>query len=587
MSHGLIELEVAQAMGFEHDLYPTADGVMVAIISPDNFTSYKNQINAIDNFYYLDEDINVSCVEVLSTIEGIHIYLSPYNLDDNVIDSLTDGDVKLNETYLAIRNMGDMPRNRIDIDEFITSLNTYHNPDNDDAPVIIPPAPEEAPAPAIPIEDIIVGKLTDCYGVVVADEKTTYTGNNMNVVEFVDERMKMLAKRTKKLIVISSDGSLVGHVLSSIIQERELKDHIIQIVNAPSQYRGSDEAIMFGHNIKCNGISSNFKSSKTFTDAATNKIYASLEGYVLTDYAYLFRNTNNENKTETAFDLMLKRWDDNMDYTSQYKEDVEYAKRFNENICESVSRFISENKSDYMVELENNHQKAVNEIESSQAKLSIALKNKADIDQILFSYNANSQTKTIYKEVRKDMDGLFQLPQIKSIFLNERSLNVNTNEINVLDSRTGDYHNIGTFEIRIKLSVDRYSESSTVNIINTKYQIKAFSDGVMQAPHVFRDGHLCHGNIINSVMEYYSQMNIYNLVFSLIMFLESANVDDPAGAQVNKWPVVSKEEIEKQVEEAKASKEFRMVAEGSDTSDEVESEFIDAMNVTVTLKEGK
>ena len=60
----------------------------------------------------------------------------------------------------------------------------------------------------------------------------------------------------------------------------------------------------------------------------------------------------------------------------------------------------------------------------------------------------------------------------------------------------------------------------------------------MEAPHVFSGGTMCHGNLITAITEAYKDRDLFKILICLVTFLESANVDDPAGKYVSKWPIV-------------------------------------------------
>jgi lysozyme family protein len=72
----------------------------------------------------------------------------------------------------------------------------------------------------------------------------------------------------------------------------------------------------------------------------------------------------------------------------------------------------------------------------------------------------------------------------------------------------------------------------------------------MQAPHVFQDGHICHGTLAIGMTNAYKKRDLYQLVLQLILFLQQANTDDAAGKYVNCWPEISEEMIRLQEQKA-------------------------------------
>jgi hypothetical protein len=88
---------------------------------------------------------------------------------------------------------------------------------------------------------------------------------------------------------------------------------------------------------------------------------------------------------------------------------------------------------------------------------------------------------------------------------------------------------------------EEFNVENTVSIINTKRKVEAFAGQKMNAPHVFADGHLCYGNITFGMIEAYKSRNLFDMIMQLIIFLQSANLDDAAGKYLTSWPEVSED----------------------------------------------
>jgi len=135
-------------------------------------------------------------------------------------------------------------------------------------------------------------------------------------------------------------------------------------------------------------------------------------------------------------------------------------------------------------------------------------------------------------------DECLNLKKVLSISLKNDTVNVNTKNLYV---NVGDkWYDIGTFLITIGINSNKYDENNTIKIINTKHTINGYENN-MNAPHVFSDGRICHGNLGNQLITSYRNRDLYSLVYQIIIFLESVNTSDAAGKHVVNWPEVTKE----------------------------------------------
>jgi hypothetical protein len=87
---------------------------------------------------------------------------------------------------------------------------------------------------------------------------------------------------------------------------------------------------------------------------------------------------------------------------------------------------------------------------------------------------------------------------------------------------------------------------------NTKQVTRAYAD-TSHAPHVHGEAKPCLGTAAEVIPGLVAAMEFESLISYLITFLESVNVDDPAGDKIYKWPMVgeSKEKYEKRMEISK------------------------------------
>lgn len=160
---------------------------------------------------------------------------------------------------------------------------------------------------------------------------------------------------------------------------------------------------------------------------------------------------------------------------------------------------------------------------------------------MLNSMDTSSQLKSASEKASADYDLIAKMANVKSMFIINDSVHIYTRTIYAKDERTKRWHEIGDFHITINMHSDLYDINSTVKIRNLKNHIVAFSERIMEAPHVFNDGHICHGNLAVGMAEAYKNKDLYQIVMQLVLFLGYANTDDAAGAHVNKWPEVSED----------------------------------------------
>lgn len=131
------------------------------------------------------------------------------------------------------------------------------------------------------------------------------------------------------------------------------------------------------------------------------------------------------------------------------------------------------------------------------------------------------------------------LDKVSYIVAEDGILHVYTKNIYVMHPVSGKWHDIGTFIISINTDASSYDTDTTVSVRNTKHLVRGYSNDYMQAPHVFNDGHMCHGNLASGVAKCYAERDFFGIIYQLIIFLSSVNIEDAAGAKIVNWPVVS------------------------------------------------
>lgn len=126
---------------------------------------------------------------------------------------------------------------------------------------------------------------------------------------------------------------------------------------------------------------------------------------------------------------------------------------------------------------------------------------------------------------------MYDAGTISDLTTRDGQLRFNTRPIYIQDDRTGAWHDIGEFKVRLNpMSLDLTMENQT-------RRVRAY-DGEMQHPHVFRNGNACLGSLSESLVSLRSSGDWVTMIQMVLMFLESANTSDPAGQYVCRWPLV-------------------------------------------------
>ena len=138
------------------------------------------------------------------------------------------------------------------------------------------------------------------------------------------------------------------------------------------------------------------------------------------------------------------------------------------------------------------------------------------------------------------MEEIDNIDKVNFYYIKDNYLYVYTHNLYAYVPEKNKWYDIGIFKIRVYIGSDNYSTDYTT-AINLKHRIYGY-EADMNAPHVFRNGNMCHGNLTQGLASSYAEKDYFGVVFQIIMFLESVNVEDVAGAKVDHWPEVTEEE---------------------------------------------
>ena len=131
------------------------------------------------------------------------------------------------------------------------------------------------------------------------------------------------------------------------------------------------------------------------------------------------------------------------------------------------------------------------------------------------------------------LEHLLESPKIADISIaeNGRYIAVRTGVLCAEDDRSGCWHRMGTYEIKIDTT-----NSDVIRFFNDNTGVRGWGDG-MQHPHVFSDGNACAGSHEEVFLDLTREREWPGLIVACIQFLEHANTDDSAGQYINRWPV--------------------------------------------------
>lgn len=138
----------------------------------------------------------------------------------------------------------------------------------------------------------------------------------------------------------------------------------------------------------------------------------------------------------------------------------------------------------------------------------------------------------------QEYDSLLAHPRIEEVKINGNTIQIFTTLILVQDERDKIWRRIGKF--RIDLSGGPEGHVSWHNLNGT---VNTGGSHLMYAPHVTSSGQACLGNTREVFADTLAQFEFVQAAGIAIRFVENANVSDPWGAQVNRWPRATDAEI--------------------------------------------
>ena len=283
-----------------------------------------------------------------------------------------------------------------------------------------------------------------------------------------------------------------------------------------------------------------YKYDFVFKDTYTNVVWAVRDRCLI---HFLF-DPSDFNFLMKAIREVARRFDGKLSHADLYKIDKDsFDAATNSNLDTYVDFAISNSKNMYneLVSEADITRKRFTQIMGQAMELAKELQRKEDL---LNGFDIKTFEQKEREKAVQNYNDTKAIEQVKSIFIKDGMVNIYTKSIYVKDPRSNKWHDIGAFHITLGMLSSVYDVNSTVKVFNIKYSGCGMG-GHFQAPHVYGEGRICHGNMNMGMIESYKQRNLFELVYQIIIFLQSVNVSDMAGQYINTWPEVSEEVVKK------------------------------------------
>lgn len=601
--YGFIEKELAIILQEEgyiasfFDDFATSSGETVALVDRMSFTFAKSILANMSG----GDRVAI----VPSDIAGMRILLHPYWMKEHLFDALTPGEAKEYDLYLQIRTapaqtrfdwtmfLGDFRREvqqamgrRADIgDENMEGVDLEGDGFENEAGTAAPAetegptaeeiladevVPEPEPVKLTPEEEafettrLFFRKYGLNYETVSTDVGIVAISYN---TELPNDIVTDFAVMMNKNVIILTGASWATKTKNEFKDlPDEVRDNILCIhpkATHPKFYTPCFYDIthtLFGYEIgglkQLHHGSTNINNGNhdpenphhlgpafaefdyAYRDYKTGVIWAlqrKNEVFFLLDITYLNR---------TVCDLILRelgeRYMGRIPYTEMLRRDIAY---FDAKAEHDKSKFVDmaiQNSRKLIDELESQLLKAREEYKVATDKAMEQAKTTQRLEDNLLAIDEEKLSSIERERCLTMFSDVLEIPKVSAVKVIGEIVNVYTKNIYVYHEKNKTWHDVGTFHIQIGMYSAKYDTARTVRIFNTKHQIHAFNEQ-MQAPHVFEDGHLCHGNATAPMIDAYKRRDMYQMVLMLIMFLEAANLDDSAGGYLNRWPEVTEE----------------------------------------------
>ena len=237
-----------------------------------------------------------------------------------------------------------------------------------------------------------------------------------------------------------------------------------------------------------------------------------------------------------------------MDSSSKekYLKEVEIIKR-NKTMLDFVN-FIGEKNKERIAFYEKLLQEAARIIEDHQREIVCQLGKRGDTEVTLSALK--SRLSSFSENSKDEYEKTAKINKVAEIQCKSDHIEIFTKDIYIdekdISGKNNVIYYIGKFVISIYLDGRiRFFNKTNQGMGPGLTLPKGFNGNISynrHHPHVNADGIACLGNLSSVIPKYIANCNISVLVTLLIKFLETAYVEDGAGAGIYWWPVVDKKE---------------------------------------------
>lgn len=354
-----------------------------------------------------------------------------------------------------------------------------------------------------------------------------WEGSLINKDIFIKNTKEILSPVVDKDIIID-----VVHCFTRKPPYRNRNKIYIYIWSAPPESIRSDLQVPE----KIWGIGVNCRDCPYLPSSLSYEIYDSTTKYCVGEifddkYIYIFHDichygTADEVKLYCKFLQEVTKY-----YTIPEKDRIKLVK---ESILQGQNRLFISCMDQRICKLLNDYKKSykttTEAIANTVASLAENIKQKDFLSHSIEIYEKLNSTKHEDEWYLDELNKIRNHKRITNILITRTHFGFTTDIIYCEHPDTGKLYEIGIFDVTI-------SYGSHIIFNNKTRKVNGFESS-MNAPHVFKDGNACFGDISKTVSELLAYNELYLLVNLLINFLESVNTSDAAGKYLTKWPEV-------------------------------------------------
>lgn len=205
---------------------------------------------------------------------------------------------------------------------------------------------------------------------------------------------------------------------------------------------------------------------------------------------------------------------------------VESKRRLLETITSSANRI-----------LENMKIQLRNEKDNQQQHVRMALlaaENIAKLDKDIMHFKVD---KDITEKTEKEIELIHKHKSVKSLSFDGYYLVIRTDTLYITEPNTGRTYLLGEMEIKYNLN----DGDLVFTNLTEENRRKSYWGSGCHHPHICYDGDACLGTASAQIAQYTTEREYYAAFLTILSFLRTVDIDDPAGWNVARWDEVDKD----------------------------------------------